>query len=252
MSRIKASFIHLLVSVTILAFLSFCLSKTWYPPEYIGAVGGFKLIALLAGVDACLGPLLTLVVWDVSKPRLRFDMTVIAALQILGMAYGLYSVFLARPVYMVFAVDRFELVAAAEITAQALSEAKSERFKTLPLLGPQVIAAIRPDDPRERENLLFSAAGGGADLHQLPKYFADYTSAIANVLGHAKPLAELTQNNAANAAKIEHFLRERNIRADQVRYVPLRARQDQTAIVGAQGTVEGIVDIDPWETTANK
>jgi hypothetical protein len=57
-----------------LSMLGALLTLTWYPPAFALAMGGLGLISILACVDICLGPLLTLVLWDVNKSSLRFDM----------------------------------------------------------------------------------------------------------------------------------------------------------------------------------
>jgi hypothetical protein len=88
MSRWKAFFLHFGISILVLSTIALLLALTWYPPTYIQSVGGLGLIFILAGVDVTLGPLLTLVVWNVKKPSLRFDMAVIILLQMLGIGYG--------------------------------------------------------------------------------------------------------------------------------------------------------------------
>ena len=46
------------------------------------------LILLMIGVDVVIGPLLTLIVFDPKKKHLKFDLVVIAALQLAALAYG--------------------------------------------------------------------------------------------------------------------------------------------------------------------
>jgi hypothetical protein len=54
----------------------------WYPQHYFAAMGGTTLILLLIGVDVVIGPLITLIVFDPKKKSLRFDLAVIAVLQL--------------------------------------------------------------------------------------------------------------------------------------------------------------------------
>ena len=89
-------------------------------------MGGETLLRLLIGVDVVLGPLITLIIFDPEKPRLKYDLAVIAVLQFAALAYGSYVMFEARPVYNVFVGDRFETVAANAIDDESLARAADE------------------------------------------------------------------------------------------------------------------------------
>jgi len=56
-------------------------------------------------VDVCLGPLLTLAVFDPKKKELKRDLSIILLIQLSALFYGIYTVSVARPAYIVFAVD---------------------------------------------------------------------------------------------------------------------------------------------------
>jgi hypothetical protein len=248
MSRWKASVIHLSISALVVFTLGVLLALTWYPPVYAWATGGLGLIAILAGVDVCLGPLLTLIVWNVKKPSLKFDLTIIALVQVLGLSYGLYTIFMARPVYMVFATDRFDLVTAAEIPEGELEKAKREEFKSLPLTGPKIIAAQRPTDRAERNRLLFSALAGGADLPQVPQYYVPYAEMTAEVLRKALPLSQLVERDNETRDRLSAYLESQRLDPSTTKFLPLRAnKHDQTVLIDSiKGDILGIVNIDPW------
>jgi hypothetical protein len=247
MSRWKASTIHLAISALIVLSLGAVLSLTWYPPAYVQAVGGLGLIAILVAVDVTIGPLLTLIVWDVKKRSLRFDMAVIAMLQISALSYGLYAIFWARPVYVVFATDRFELVAAADIPEGEQEKAKRQEFKTLPLAGPEIVATRMPDDRDERSDLVFYAMAG-LDVPQMPRYYVPYADLAAEAARKARPLDSLTRRNEEAREKLASYLKEKKLDPSRVGFLPLRAKQqDQTVLVNnATGEVLGIVNVDPW------
>jgi hypothetical protein len=249
MSRWKAAAIHLGVSALIVSSLGALLAMTWYPPVFAWAMGGLGLIGILAGVDVCLGPLLTLIAWNVKKSSLRLDMTVIVLLQVLGLSYGLYTIFLARPVYMVFTKDRFHLLTAPDIPIGELEKASREEFKSLPLTGPKIIATQEPIDSTERTKLLFSALSGGADLPQIPQYYVPYAKMAAEAVQKALPLGQLMQRNAEARDTLTAYLERNRLDPSEVKFLPLRAKQhDQTVLVGsASGEVLGIVNIDPWQ-----
>jgi hypothetical protein len=248
MSRWKAAAIHLGISALIVSTLGTLLALSLYPPAYAWAMGGLGLIAILAGVDVCLGPLLTLIVWNAKKSSLRLDMAVIVLFQVLGLSYGLYTIFLARPVYMVFTKDRFHLVSAPDIPTSELKKASRGEFKLLPLTGPKIIAAQEPINTAERTKLLFSAISGGADLPQIPQYYVPYTEMAAEAVRKASPLDQLMQRGTEIRDTLTAYLERNKLDSSKVKFLPLRAKQhDQTVLIdNATGEVLGIVNIDPW------
>jgi hypothetical protein len=247
-SRWQAAFIHVGLSALIILSVGGLLVLTWYPIEYIRAVGGIGLIGILAGVDICIGPLLTLIIWDVRKPELKFDIAVIALCQLLALGYGLHAIFQARPVYMVFAKDRFELIAAVDIPEGELAKAERDEFKSLPLLGPKTVGVIEPTDGKERERVLISSISGGADLPQFPQYYVPYDGVIGEVLKRAQVLDRLLKRDEETRNALLDYFLSHKLDFDKVRFLPLRAgKRDQTVLIDAKtGMVLAIVDVDPW------
>ena len=82
MSRWKASGIHLLLSAAIAVVVLTLMLMVWYPWPLFEAAGGSRLVFILVGVDVTLGPLITLVIFKSGKPGLKFDLTVIALVQL--------------------------------------------------------------------------------------------------------------------------------------------------------------------------
>src|SRR5512137_2835497 len=120
LNRWKAASIHFGISVVIATALFAAMLLVWYPHPYFHAAGGQKLLLLLIGVDVVIGPLLTLIVFDPRKKNLKMDLAVIVALQLAALVYGATIMFNARPVFVAFAGDRFELVEANAIAAADL------------------------------------------------------------------------------------------------------------------------------------
>src|SRR4051812_36214776 len=141
MSRWRASGIHLLLSAAMAAAVLAFMLSVWYPGPLFEAAGGSHLIFILVAVDVTLGPLITLIIFKTGKPGLKFDLAVIATLQVAALAYGMHTVYLARPVYLVFTKDRFDLVSAKDLDPADLGKAAPE-FEHLPLGRPRYIAAV--------------------------------------------------------------------------------------------------------------
>lgn len=66
-------------------------------------------IRIVIGVDLVLGPLLTLIVCDITKPRkvLYQDLLIIALIQLSCLTAGVYIVFHERPIAVIYAYDKF-------------------------------------------------------------------------------------------------------------------------------------------------
>src|SRR5438128_797488 len=144
LNRWKAAAIHLGLSVLIAATVVTVMLLVWYPPPYFDTMGGTGLLKILVGVDVTLGPLLTLIIFDPRKKGLRFDLSVIAALQLGALIYGVWIMFEARPVYAAFAVDRFDVVSANQLEQEDL-DAAAPQYRELPLAGPRLVGIRLPD-----------------------------------------------------------------------------------------------------------
>ena len=205
LNRWKASALHLAISAAIATAVVALMLAVWYPQHYFAAMGGATLVILLIGVDVVIGPLITLIVYDPKKKNLRFDLAVIAALQLAALAYGCSIMFNARPVYNVFVVDRFEVIAANGVDEASRAKAAPE-FRSLPLTGPKVIAARQPDDPKRFADIAIGAVDGGPDLGNLPEFYVPYAQFRQDAGKRARPLAELAKRQPQDAAKIRAFV----------------------------------------------
>ena len=244
MSRWKASGLHLLLSATLAAAVLVFMLSVWYPGPLFEAAGGSHLIFILVAVDVTLGPLITLIIFKAGKPGLRFDLAVIATLQLAAHAYGMHTVYLARPVYLVFTKDRFELVSAKDIDPQDLQKVTRREFDHLPLGRPRYIAAVAPSDPQAREKLLMSSLEG-KDLQMYPQYYVPYEQEIPNALARALPLAQLL---GRDAGRVQRGLQSAGRSQESVKFLPLRATQADGAVFldAKTGAPLEIVLVDPW------
>lgn len=247
LNRWKAAGIHLGLSALIAATVVAVMLLAWYPPPYFDAMGGKGLLKILVGVDVTLGPLLTLIIFDPKKKSLKFDLSVIAALQIAALAYGVWVMFEARPVYMAFALDRFDIISAQQLD-QADLDAGPPEYRALPLGGPRMVGIRYPDKNTEEWNKLVFASVGGKDVGEFPKYYVPYADIAADVLKKAKPLSALAKDKPETKAKVQAFAdRAGRPEADFV-YVPIVGRADtMTAILDARdASVVGYLPIDPY------
>ncbi|MCA9014252.1 MAG: hypothetical protein R3F41_03815 [Gammaproteobacteria bacterium] len=114
MNRWAAFSFHLTISLAVFLGLFGLVIALWYPGILFRIDGGWAGLKLITGVDVVLGPLLTLIVFKAGKPGLKTDLGIIAALQVACMAAGIWIVYQARPIALVFAYDTFFSLSASE------------------------------------------------------------------------------------------------------------------------------------------
>lgn len=115
MSRWKASAIHFVISLAVFLGLLAIILFLWYPGILFSVGGGWAGLQIVFAVDLVLGPLLTLVVFKMGKPGLKFDLSCIVALQLVCMTAGMGIVYGERPVALVLAYDTFYSVNTEEL-----------------------------------------------------------------------------------------------------------------------------------------
>lgn len=247
-SRYKAASIHLAISAMLAAVVLTIMLALWYPPSLFRAMGGLGLIVLIVGVDVVIGPLITLIIFDPRKKELVFDLMVIGVLQVAALSYGVYAMHAGRPVFIVFDGRQLAVASAADIDPEELAKAPHEEFRHLSLTGPRLAAIAPPEDPKERETLMFASLTGFG-IHQLPKYFVPYTQGHGQILATAKPLGELTPN-AEDARKLEAYLASTKKDASQMRYLPVTTRHASVLgiIDGQSGELLDILRINPAQS----
>lgn len=234
---------HLLVSVavalTLLALFWFLL----YPSPLFQASGGFALFALLLGVDVTLGPLMTLIVWKRDWVQLRKDLAAIALVQLAALAYGVYTLYIARPVYIAAVGQRFDVVHATEIHVADLAASN----KLLPRFSPEWVGIKQATDPKERERVMFASLGG-VDYGHFPQHHQPIENMRDEILKNAQPLVELKQLNPGEEVAIDRWVERRGAKPDAVVFQGLKARATDMAVVMDAKTAKviGIAPFKPW------
>jgi hypothetical protein len=247
MSRWRASAIHLVISAAVVAVVLLAMLLLWYPPPYFVLMGGTTLVILIAGCDVVLGPLITSIIFKAGKKGLVFDLGVIAFIQACALTYGLYTMYQARPVFVVFAIDRFEIAAANQIAPAELISARPE-YSSMPLTGPRVVAAMLPTDPRERLGIAMRSMAGLSDIKTMSHLYVPYQWLAADAAKKARPLADLYSKDPTVRGKLLAEFRDDVHAFDRSGYVPIVGRsRSMAAIVDRRsGNIETIVNIDPW------
>ncbi|MCX7276968.1 MAG: pilus assembly protein [Burkholderiales bacterium] len=204
--RFRASAIHLALCLCVALLAGLLVLGVWYPYPYREISGGRELFMLVVAVDVVLGPLLTFAIFTRSKPWrvLRRDLAVIALFQLAGLGYGLWTVYLARPVHLVFDISRFQVVHAVDVPAVLLDKTPPG-IRALPLDGPSLLS-VRPFKDNNEKIDVTLAAMGGVDEAARPDLWQSYAAGQAGVLKFGKPTAELKARFPDQAAAIDQVL----------------------------------------------
>lgn len=229
--RFKAFAIHFSVSLLIALLSALLIFQIWYPWPYRLVAGGQSLFMLLVAVDAILGPGLTFIVFNKAKTRthLTRDLLVIIMLQIAGLSYGLYSVFLARPIALVYEVDRFCVISQVDIKMDELPLAPTD-FHLISFSGPKIFG-VRPS--RDKDEMLRSIemAYQGYDASSRPSYWQPYEKSIQQLLERARPLSLLYKTYPQAVGNIDIVVKETGLSVDRIKFLPLVGKQTNWSVL---------------------
>lgn len=242
MSRYKAFSIHFAVSaLVVLSFLGLVVFVL-YPSPYLEISGTRRVLTLLVVVDMVLGPLMTLIIFRSGKPGLKTDLSIIAAIQIAAFVYGAVVINQERPAYIVYAVDRFEVVS-PEVD---FSESRYPDLERGWFESPAYVYAALPEDAQEAGELLLGALTGGADLAESPKYYEPYDAGRKEILLNGRPIEDLVAADSANESKLRSLLGDSNLA--EYLYIPLVGKSKVMSVIIRSGDAEpvGVVDVELW------
>ena len=162
MSRWKAGAIHFSISLAIFLVLLAIILLVWYPGILFSIDGGWEGLQIIIGVDLVLGPLLTLIVFKSGKPKLKFDLSCIAAAQAICMAAGMWIVYSERPVVLVLAYDTVYSLAQQELEAFDKDPEILEEFSGR---YPKIVFTELPDDTVQRDIIALRSQFVGDPLY---------------------------------------------------------------------------------------
>lgn len=244
MTRWKAASIHFLISLAVVGTVVLLVLWRWYPPPLFAMAKGGPLLGTLAAVDLVLGPLLTLVVYRAGKRGLKLDLTVIALVQAAALAYGLWTLWQSRPVYVVAIEDRFRMVFANEVDGPSAAKAPA-RYRRMPAFGPELVAAPLPADPRARlEVMLDEMAGLGIAMR--PDHYRAYPPAKVDALvARGVPVARVAA--LAPTAERGHWAAIAS-RFPRTVMLPVESSRGSAAafVDATTGALRGYAGVDPW------
>lgn len=246
-SRCFAAGVHLLFSLGIAALAASMVFIFWYPGAFRSLSGGQDLFFILVSVDVILGPLLTFTVFDVAKPKreLRTDVGLIVCVQIGALLYGLWTVYLARPVFFVYEIDRFQVVTAADIDPREHRLAIPQ-YQDLPFWGIQTIGVRRAVDEQERLMSL-DLALAGKDIAMRPNWWQPLNEEHKKMMiERGRPVASLIGKSGYDSEAVDALLESARISRSDVLCFPVVARSAAWTVLINQNTMQvvGFIPVD--------
>ncbi|MCX7227966.1 MAG: hypothetical protein NTW15_02955 [Burkholderiales bacterium] len=246
--RLRAAGLHLLVCLAVVGLVSALVFGAWYPSPMPQLLGVGAIIWIVVGVDVVVGPLFTLIVYDRRKPRLKWDLATIFALQLAALAYGVHTLHAGRPAFVVMVKDRFEVISPAELRKADLEAARDNPHARFDPIRPRWIAARPPTDPKAQLAIAFEALTHGRDVQHHPDLYVDYASEAASALERALPISRLRALNPTQHARIDALVARSGLPEASLRYLPLRGPAgDGTVLIDAtDARVVGVALLVPW------
>lgn len=246
-AAIKAASIHLLVSLAVALLAASIVFFLWYPYPFREIAGGRELFFLVVTVDVVCGPLLTAVIFNPKKSRreLSMDLGLVGVIQLVALAYGLHAVAIARPVYLVYEVDRFQVVTATDILEGQLKPEKGGLHR-LPWSGPKVIGVREPKDNEERIHSL-DLSLQGIEPSARPDWWQDYALSRQRVLQRAQPLSSLRAKRPQESAIIDHAVRTIGAAEESLVWLPMTSFKSTAWVVlvdKSTADVRGFAPVD--------
>jgi hypothetical protein len=242
-SRWRAAGIHLAISFAVTCAVIAVMFFLWYPVPYFQAMGGGGLLMLVTGIDVVLGPLITLIIFKPKKKSLKFDLMCVAIVQVAALAYGVAIMFQARPVYMVFNKDRFDVIIAADMDAKEMSKVTDAAFKSLSLNGPQTVSLDTSTDITEVQRIVDS----GINSRAFSQYYVAYESSAKSAAAASQSFAQTQRIKPAAAEKLKAFLTSKSLDENKVGFLPLYTRnEDMTVVLEREtGKILAIAPVEP-------
>jgi hypothetical protein len=231
----------------IVLFLAFVLLRfLWFPDGYFLISGVAKLFLILLAVNVIVGPGLSTLVYKPGKWGLKFDLIAIACIELAILSWGMHEILQRRPDFAVFAVDRFEAVAAAEVD---LAQTRNTPLASRPGQTPRLIYASLPTDPEVMNRLIDETVFlGMQDIDRRPEFWRPYAEGMPLIKAAARPLAELISDGGSRAGVLKRWLANQDLPVADYVFLPIKGRaRDGVVILHADiGFPVDVLAVDPW------
>lgn len=229
-TRIKAGLVHFCLSLTLFTVIFFVLITLWYPEPYFTASGGWQGLKIVASIDVVLGPLLTLVIFNPTKPsrELSIDLSIIAAFQTAALIWGIFTVYQQRPVAVVFWEDSFLTVAAIDLNR---FNYPLEQLQQLSPLKPPLIYAEKPTSTDGLTTFLSKMRDDEIAPHHQTELYKPLSKHFAEIATQQLPIDKVIENNSALSPQLDKLLTDTKHQIHELQYYLLKAKYHDIILV---------------------
>ena len=228
-TKLKATGVHLSLSLLVFVYLVYQIYYNWYPQPYFAIDGGWQGIQIIAAVDLVLGPLITFLIFDLSKRRreILFDLGVILIIQVVALAYGIAQVYNQRPV-VVALVSQYMLAGTMEQFGGKLQSA-SDLYRFSDERPPLIYADLQFDQATLEELSQLKLWESVLEYLQLPS--KNTRSEFAGALKDRQQMFS-DQLDLLDAREAYHaWLRQNDKKADEVMIARIAGRYAEAWLV---------------------
>jgi hypothetical protein len=240
--RLKALGWHFCASTCLLLIIMGTLYLGWYrwPGWYLA--GMLTVLPITVGVDAALGPLMTFIIANPSKPRreLARDIAVIAVVQLIALVYGTITLWHGRPLYYAFSVNQLEVVQASDLEPAEIALGRQQNPDLAPhwYSLPRWIYAPLPADEKTSASIMRSAITGGNDVTDMPRYYQPWSKGFPDLRKQFKKVDDWGFFSSKDKALLKQRMAERGFAVDEAATIPLTGRDTPLLAVFDPGTLK--------------
>ncbi|MFZ5560913.1 MAG: hypothetical protein ACOY41_05220 [Pseudomonadota bacterium] len=190
--KLRAALVSLSVFLVFSAVLAGLAWRLWYPDHLFWTDGGIQGLRLICAVDFVLGPVLALVFFhpEKSRPKLIFDIAVVATIQVAAMVWGAHQVYSQRPLAVVYGSQRFISVAPAIMKLQRKTPADLRVYSAH---EPPFVYRREPGSERERQRMLVMLMRHGFHFEAQAWLFQPFRPNLARVFERQAGFREYLQ-----------------------------------------------------------
>jgi hypothetical protein len=228
-TKLKATGVHLFLSLLVFIYLVYEIYYHWYPQPYFAIDGGWQGIRIIAAVDLVLGPLITFLIFDLSKSRreILFDLTLILVIQVGALFYGVSQVYNQRPVAVAL-IGQFMVAGTMEQFGGKL-ESASDLYQYSDQRPPLIYADLEFDQATLEE--LSQLRLWESVLEYLQLQSKNARSDFASGLRDRQQIFKVQLDAYAAREGYEAWLRQNDKRADEVMIARIAGRYSEAWLV---------------------
>jgi hypothetical protein len=202
-----------------------------FPMPYFVFDGGWRVLRIVLVADLVVGPLCTFAVYRRGKRGLAFDLWVIGIAQVAALTYGIATMVLYRPQFLVYLDGDFHVVSMPQVRAQTRDLGRVETLRRHPVT-PVVLGKL--DDPASVAELTKKAFLAGFNPAHVGDAYAPLDAAnLARIAAAAKPIDAIAKSDPEVARDVELFLARRPGDLSRWLFIPM---------IGGEGIVMGIFE----------